>query len=99
MSFLCIVVDLNVPVNNIRSYRVLPFKGKDVSFALLSSYKIFRTAVNITAIKSSYKVTVIFETNFWFLLKVFLSVHNIEFYEHVFIGSSAAACGRTGEYK
>jgi hypothetical protein len=56
MSFLCIV-DLNVPVNDIVSKSVAIEGQRYVSFALLSSYKIFRTAVNITVIKSSCKVT------------------------------------------
>ena len=56
MSFLCIV-DLNVTVNSIKSLSVAMERQRYVSFALLSSYKTFRTTVNITVIKSSCKVT------------------------------------------
>jgi hypothetical protein len=57
MGFLCIVVDLNVAVNNIKWLSVAMERQKYVSFALLSSYKIFRTALNITVIKLPSKVT------------------------------------------
>jgi hypothetical protein len=52
-SFLCIVVDLNVAVKNIKSLGVAMerLRYTYAFFALLSSYKIFLTALNITIIK------------------------------------------------
>jgi hypothetical protein len=50
-------VDLHVAVNNLKVFSVVMKMQQWVSFALLSSYKIFRTAVNnINLLRSSCKV-------------------------------------------
>jgi hypothetical protein len=46
MLFLSTVVDLHVAVNNIKLLNVAMEKQERVSFALLSSYQVFCTAVN-----------------------------------------------------
>jgi len=61
MPFICTVVDFHVSVNNIKPLSVAMQTQQWVIFALLSSYKIFRTAVNnIKVLKSSYKLLDIF---------------------------------------
>ena len=53
------VVDRNVAVYNIKSFRAAMEKQEGVFLELLSSYKIFNTKVNIAkVIKSSNKVPV-----------------------------------------
>jgi hypothetical protein len=57
MPFICIVVDFHVSVNNIKALSVAMKTQQCVFFALLSSYKIFRTAVNnIKVLRSSCKL-------------------------------------------
>jgi hypothetical protein len=56
MLYHCIVVDKHVAVNNIQPFHVAMERQEWFLFALLSSYKIFRTAVNnINVLRSSCK--------------------------------------------
>lgn len=55
MSSLCIV-ELHVTVNKAKLLSVAMQTQKWVPFALLPSYKIFHTAVNINILRSSCKV-------------------------------------------
>jgi len=43
----CILVEVHVAVNNIKGFGVVTERKQVVSFALLSSYRIFSGAVNI----------------------------------------------------
>jgi hypothetical protein len=57
MLLICIVVDFHVSVNNIKPLSFAMKTQQWVFFALLSSYKIFRTAVNNTKVlRSSCKL-------------------------------------------
>jgi hypothetical protein len=53
MRFLFVVTFLLAPVNNIQPSSVVTGKQEWVPFALLSSYKVFRTAVNNTNVLTS----------------------------------------------
>jgi hypothetical protein len=44
--FLHIIVDLHVPMDNIKTFCVVMEMKEQVSFALFLSYTLFRTAVN-----------------------------------------------------
>ena len=61
MRSVCIVVDLHVSVTSMKPFSVAMEKQQWVPFALLSSYKIFRTALNIiNVLTSSRSVSDIF---------------------------------------